>query len=186
LSPKKHVDLLQLINRNLTVDLTQEVNMSGSLNRAQLIGHLGKKPEVRTNLAGGKVVSFPVATSERWTDERTGERVERTEWHRIVIFNPKLGELAEKYLDKGSRVFIEGLIRTRKWQDREGVDRYTTEIQLPSFNGTLTFLDSKQQGETGDVQPEGEADPQPAEAPAPEEGEAEAEAPSRRGRKAKA
>jgi single-strand DNA-binding protein len=151
--------------------------MSGSLNRASLIGHIGAKPEVRTGQGGGRVVTFSLATSERWTDERTGERQERTEWHRIVIFNLKLGELAEKYLDKGSKVFVEGIIRTRKWQDKDGVDRYSTEIQLPTFNGTLTFLDRK---------PEGEADPQPDEAPAAEPAEAEAETTSRRGKKAKA
>ena len=94
--------------------------MSGSLNRASLIGHLGAKPEVRTGQGGGRVVTFSLATSERWTDERTGERQERTEWHRVVIFNLKLGELGEKYLDKGSKVFIEGIIRTRKWQDKDG------------------------------------------------------------------
>lgn len=150
--------------------------MSGSLNRASLIGHLGAKPEVRTGQGGGRVVTFSIATSERWTDERTGERQERTEWHRIVIFNLKLGELAEKYLEKGSKVFIEGIIRTRKWQDKDGADRYSTEIQLPTFNGTLTFLDRK---------PEGEADPQPEEASAAEPDEAEPATP-RRGKKAKA
>jgi single-strand DNA-binding protein len=150
--------------------------MSGSLNRASLIGHLGAKPEVRTGQGGGRVVTFSIATSERWTDERTGERQERTEWHRIVIFNLKLGELAEKYLEKGSKVFIEGIIRTRKWQDKDGADRYSTEIQLPTFNGTLTFLDRK---------PEGEADPQPEEASAAEPDEAEPATP-RRGKQAKA
>jgi single-strand DNA-binding protein len=150
--------------------------MSASLNRAMLIGHLGSKPEVRTGQGGGRVVTFSVATSERWTDERTGERQERTEWHRIVIFNLKLGELAEKYLDKGSKVFVEGIIRNRKWQDKDGVDRYSTEIQLPTFNGTLSFLDRK---------PEGEADPQPDEAVAAEPAQAEAETPTRRGKKSK-
>jgi single-strand DNA-binding protein len=150
--------------------------MSASLNRAMLIGHLGSKPEVRTGQGGGRVVTFSVATSERWTDERTGERQERTEWHRIVIFNLKLGELAEKYLDKGSKVFVEGIIRNRKWQDKDGVDRYSTEIQLPTFNGTLSFLDRK---------PEGEADPQPDEAAAAEPAQAEAETPTRRGKKSK-
>jgi single-strand DNA-binding protein len=151
--------------------------MSGSLNRASLIGHLGSAPEGRTGQGGSRIVTFSLATSERWTDERTGQRQERTEWHRIVIFNPKLGELAEKYLEKGSKVFIEGIIRTRKWQDKEGADRYSTEIQLPNFNGTLTFLDRK---------PEAEAEPQSDEAPAAEPAEAEAETTPRRGKKAKA
>jgi single-strand DNA-binding protein len=100
--------------------------MSGSLNRAMLIGHLGNAPEGRNGQGGSRIVTFSLATSERWTDERTGQRQERTEWHRVVIFNPKLGELAEKYLEKGSKVFIEGIIRTRKWQDKEGADRYST------------------------------------------------------------
>jgi single-strand DNA-binding protein len=151
--------------------------MSGSLNRAQLIGHLGTKPEGRNGQGGGRIVTFSLATSERWTDERSGERQERTEWHRIVIFNAKLGELAEKYLDKGSKVFIEGIIRTRKWQDKDGVDRYSTEIQLSTFNGTLTFLDSK---------PEGKAEPEAEEAPAAEAAEADADKTARRGKKAKA
>jgi single-strand DNA-binding protein len=151
--------------------------MSGSLNRAMLIGHLGSKPEVRAGQGGGRIVTFSLATSERWTDEKTGERQERTEWHRIVIFNLKLGELAEKYLDKGSKVFVEGIIRTRKWQDKDGVDRYSTEIQLSTFNGTLTFLDSK---------PEGKAEPEAEEAPAAEPAEAETDTTTRRGKKAKA
>jgi single-strand DNA-binding protein len=151
--------------------------MSGSLNRAMLIGHLGNAPEGRNGQGGSRIVTFSLATSERWTDERTGQRQERTEWHRVVIFNPKLGELAEKYLEKGSKVFIEGIIRTRKWQDKEGADRYSTEIQLPNFNGTLTFLDRK---------PEGEAEPQSDEVPAAEPAGAEAETTTRRGKKAKA
>ena len=151
--------------------------MSGSLNRAMLIGHLGSKPEGHTGQGGGRIVTFSIATSERWTDERSGERRERTEWHRVVIFNLKLGELAEKYLNKGSKVLVEGMIRTRKWQDKDGADRYSTEIQLPSFNGTLTFLDNK---------PEGEADPQPDDAPAAEPAEAEPETTPRRGKKSKA
>jgi single-strand DNA-binding protein len=151
--------------------------MSGSLNRAQLIGYLGTKPEGRNGQGGGRIVTFSLATSERWTDERSGERQERTEWHRIVIFNLKLGELAEKYLDKGSKVFIEGIIRTRKWQDKDGVDRYSTEIQLSTFNGTLTFLDRK---------PEGEAEPEAEEAPAAEPVDAETNTTTRRGKKAKA
>jgi single-strand DNA-binding protein len=151
--------------------------MSGSLNRAMLIGHLGTKPEGREASGGSRIVTFSLATSERWIDERSGERQERTEWHRIVIFNAKLGELAEKYLDKGSKVFLEGIIRTRKWQDKEGADRYSTEIQLPNFHGTLTFLDRK---------PEGEAEPQPDEAAAAEPAEAQAETTTRRSKKAKA
>ena len=109
--------------------------MSASLNRASLSVISAASRKSAHGQGGSRIVTFSLATSERWTDERSGERQERTEWHRIVIFNPKLGELAEKYLDKGSKVFIEGIIRTRKWQDKEGVDRYSTEIQLPSSTG---------------------------------------------------
>ena len=116
--------------------------MSGSLNRVQLIGNLGADPEVRTLQNGGRVVTLAIATGESWRDRQTGERKERTEWHRVVIFNEALGELAEKYLEKGAKVFIEGQLRTRKWQDQSGADRYSTEIHLTPYHATLTFLDS--------------------------------------------
>ena len=117
--------------------------MSGYLNRVQLIGNLGRDPEVRTSQSGSKVVTLSVATSESWKDERTGERRERTEWHRVVIFAEGLGSIAEKYLAKGAKIFVEGSIRTRKWQDQSGADRYSTEVHLTPYNGTLTFLDRK-------------------------------------------
>jgi len=117
--------------------------MSGSLNRATLIGNLGHDPEVRTTQNGGRVVTLSLATSESWKDDTTGERRERTEWHRIVIFSEALGKIAEQYLVKGAKVFVEGAIRTRKWQDQSGADRYSTEIHLTPYNGTLTFLDKK-------------------------------------------
>ena len=117
--------------------------MSGSLNRAQLIGNLGHDPEVRLTESGSKVVTLNVATSDSWNDRSSGERRQRTEWHHIVIFSEPLAALAEKYLTKGAKVFVEGAIRTRKWQDRSGADRYSTEIQLTPFNGTLTFLDRR-------------------------------------------
>ena len=117
--------------------------MSGYLNKATLIGNLGRDPELRTTQNGGNVVTLSVATSENWKDERTGERRERTEWHRIVIFNEGLGNAAEKYLRKGSKVYVEGQIRTRKWQDQSGADRYSTEIHLTPYNGVLIFLDNK-------------------------------------------
>lgn len=113
--------------------------MSGSLNRVQLIGNLGRDPEVRTTETGKRVVTLNVATTESWKDQ-SGNRVERTEWHRVVIWNDALGEIAEKYLSKGSKIFLEGQIRTRKWQDQSGQDRYSTEIHLSPYNGTLTFL----------------------------------------------
>jgi single-strand DNA-binding protein len=117
--------------------------MSGYLNRASLIGNLGHDPEVRTMQNGKQVVTLSIATSETWKDDVTGERRERTEWHRIVIFNEALGTLAGQFLTKGAKVFVEGSIRTRKWQDQAGADRTSTEIHLTPFNGTLTFLDKK-------------------------------------------
>jgi len=102
--------------------------MAGSVNKVILIGNLGRDPEIRTTNNGAKVANFPLATSETWRDRQSGERRERTEWHRVVIFNDKLGEVAEKYLRKGSKVYVEGSLRTRKWQGQDGQDRYTTEI----------------------------------------------------------
>src|SRR5271166_3152775 len=121
--------------------------MSGSLNRATLIGNLGADPEVRTTQSGQRIVSFNIATTESWKDPQSGERRERTEWHRVVIFNEGLGKIAEQYLTKGAKVFVEGALRTRKWQDQSGADRYSTEIHLTPYNGTLTFLDRKKDGD---------------------------------------
>ena len=109
----------------------------------QLIGNLGRDPEVRTTQSGGRVVTLSIATSESWKDERSGERRERTEWHRVVIFNDGLGKIAEHYLEKGAKVYLEGKLTTRKWQDQSGADRYSTEIHLSPYNGVLTFLDSR-------------------------------------------
>ena len=120
--------------------------MSGYLNRATLIGNLGADPEVRTTPSGQRIVSFSIATTESWKDQHSGERRERTEWHRVVIFNEGLGKIAEQYLAKGAKVFVEGKLSTRKWQDQQGNDRYTTEIQLSPYAGTLTFLDSRRNG----------------------------------------
>ena len=117
-----------------------------TVNRVQLIGNLGRDPEVRTTQNGGRVVTLSIATSESWKDERSGERRERTEWHRVVIFNEGLGKTAERYLEKGAKVFLEGKLTTRKWQDQSGADRYSTEIHLTPYNGVLTFLDSRRDG----------------------------------------
>jgi single-strand DNA-binding protein len=118
--------------------------MSGSsLNRVTLIGHLGADPEVRSLRDGSTIVTFSLATSERWKDRNSGETREQTEWHRIVIFNPGLAKLAEQYLQRGSRILIEGKLRTNKWQDQSGQDRYTTEIAVTPYNGLLTFLDGR-------------------------------------------
>jgi single-strand DNA-binding protein len=121
--------------------------MSGYLNKATLIGNLGQDPEVRTMQSGGQVVTLSIATSESWKDPRSGERRERTEWHRVVIFNEGLGKIAEQYLAKGAKVYVEGQIRTRKWQDQSGADRYSTDIHLTPYNGEIKFLDSRKPGE---------------------------------------
>ena len=121
--------------------------MSGSLNKVQLIGNLGADPESRAMQNGGLVVTLSVATNESWRDQASGERRTRTEWHRVVIFNEGLGRIADQYLTKGARVYVEGMLRTRKWQDAEGRDRYGTEIHLTPYNGTLTFLDVPRAGE---------------------------------------
>ena len=123
--------------------------MAGSLNKVMLIGNLGKDPEVRSFANGGKVCSFSIATSENWKDKNTGEKREKTEWHNISIFNENLVRIAEQYLKKGSKVYIEGPLQTRKWQDQSGADRYTTEIVLQNYNGTLVLLDRAEGGGGG-------------------------------------
>ena len=114
--------------------------MAGSVNKVIIVGNLGRDPEVRSFANGGKVVSLNIATSENWRDKASGERKERTEWHRVSIFNEALGKIAEQYLKKGSTVYIEGQLETRKWQDQSGADRFTTEVVLRQFNGQLTLL----------------------------------------------
>src|SRR6478752_727480 len=120
--------------------------MAGSVNKVILVGNLGRDPEVRRLGNGEPVVNLRVATSESWKDKGTGERKEKTEWHSVVIFNENLGRVAEQYLKKGSKVYIEGQLQTRKWQDQSGVEKYTTEIVLQRFRGELTILDSRGQG----------------------------------------
>ena len=117
--------------------------MSGSVNKAIIVGNLGADPEIRQTRDGRAVANLRVATNESWKDRNTGERNERTEWHRVAIFNEGLVRVVENYLQKGSKVYIEGQIRTRKWQDREGNDRYSTEIVLQNFNSQLHILDSR-------------------------------------------
>jgi single-strand DNA-binding protein len=117
--------------------------MAGSVNKVILVGNLGRDPEVRSTQDGAKIVQLSLATSESWKDRNSGERRERTEWHRVVIFNDRLTEVAEQYLRKGSKVYVEGQLQTRKWQDKEGMDRYTTEVVLGRFRGELTMLDSR-------------------------------------------
>ncbi len=120
--------------------------MAGSVNKVILIGNLGKDPEVRSMQNGGKVVNLSIATSESWRDKNSGERQEKTEWHRVVIFNEKLGEVAEKYLKKGAKVYVEGALQTRKWTDNAGVEKYSTEVVLQRFRGELTMLDGGKGG----------------------------------------
>src|SRR5579871_3920208 len=115
--------------------------MAGSVNKVILIGNLGRDPEVRRTNAGAPVVNLRIATSESWRDKNSGERQERTEWHSVVIFNENLARIAEQYLKKGSKVYVEGQLQTRKWQDQTGQDRYTTEVVLSRFRGELTLLD---------------------------------------------
>ena len=114
--------------------------MAGSVNKVILVGNLGQDPEVVSLNDGNKIVKFSLATSERWKDRNTGEQRDRTEWHRVVIFNENLGRIAEQYLRKGSSVYLEGQIQTRKWQDQQGQDRYTTEVVLARYRGELTLL----------------------------------------------
>lgn len=123
--------------------------MAGSVNKVILIGNLGADPEVRTFQNGGKVANLRIATSETWKDKNTGERREKTEWHTVAIFQEGLVRIAEQYLKKGSKVYIEGKLQTRKWQDQSGQDRYSTEVVLNGYDGTLTMLDSRSEGGGG-------------------------------------
>ena len=123
--------------------------MAGSVNKVILVGNLGRDPEVRSFPNGGKVCNLRIATSETWRDRATGERKERTEWHSVAIFNENLAKIAEQYLKKGSKVYIEGQLETRKWQDQSGADRYSTEVVLRPFRGELTLLDGRDGGGSG-------------------------------------
>ena len=120
--------------------------MAGSVNKVTLLGNLGRDPEVRSTQDGMKIVNLSIATSERWKDRNSGEQRERTEWHRVVIFNEALARIAEQYLRKGSTVYIEGQLQTRKWTDQQGVEKYTTEVVLQRYRGELTLLGSRAEG----------------------------------------
>ena len=123
--------------------------MAGSVNKVILVGNLGKDPEVRNTQDGGKIVNLTLATSETWNDKASGERKERTEWHRVVVFNERIGDVVEKYVRKGSKVYVEGALQTRKWTDQTGQEKYTTEIVIGRFRGELTLLDSRNAGAEG-------------------------------------
>jgi single-strand DNA-binding protein len=120
--------------------------MAGSVNKVILVGNLGRDPEIRNLQDGTKVANLSVATSESWRDKTTGERREKTEWHRVVIFNDRLTDVVEKYLKKGSKIYVEGALQTRKWTDQSGVEKYTTEVVLTRFRGDLTMLDGRSGG----------------------------------------
>lgn len=123
--------------------------MAGSVNKVILVGNLGRDPEVRTSQDGSKIVNLNIATSETWKDRSSGERKEKTEWHRVVIFNPNLADVAERFLKKGSSVYIEGALQTRKWTDQQGVEKYSTEVVIGRFKGELTLLGGRGDGGGG-------------------------------------
>ena len=135
--------------------------MAGSVNKVILVGNLGADPDVRSTKDGRPVVNLSIATSENWRDKNSGERREKTEWHRVVIFSEGLCRIAEQYLKKGSKVYVEGQLQTRKWQDDSGNDRYTTEVVLQNYGGVMTMLDSRNSG-GGDFQAMGNDSPAPA------------------------
>jgi single-strand DNA-binding protein len=146
--------------------------MAGSVNKVILVGNLGKDPEIRRTQDGRPIANLSVATSDTWRDKTTGERRERTEWHRVVIFNEGLSKIAEQYLKKGSKVYLEGQLQTRKWQDQSGQDKYTTEVVLQGFNAQLTMLD-RAGGSSGEFGPDessggdfGSSGPAPSRQPA--------------------
>ena len=134
-------------------------NMSGSVNKVTLVGNLGRDPEVRAMQNGDKIIQLSVATSDRWKDKSTGEQRERTEWHRVVIFNDALGRIAEQYLKKGSTVYLEGQLQTRKWTDQQsGQEKYTTEVVLQRYRGELTLLGSRPENQISNDQQYSEID----------------------------
>jgi single-strand DNA-binding protein len=128
-----------------------------SVNKVILVGHLGQDPEIRTTQSGQKVANLSVATSERWKDRNSGEQRERTEWHRVVIFSEGLAKIAEQYLRKGSKVYLEGQLQTRKWQDQSGQDKYSTEVVLQGFNASLVLLDGPQGQQQSNSRPSSNA-----------------------------
>lgn len=130
--------------------------MAGSVNKVILVGNLGRDPEVRHTQAGSLIVQLSLATSETWRDKASGERKEKTEWNRVVIFNEKIAEVAQKYLTKGAKIYIEGTLQTRKWTDQSGVEKYTTEVVVPRFGGALVMLETQRREPGPDDHTEGE------------------------------
>lgn len=127
-------------SQSLKYVITKEEQMAGSINKVILVGNIGQEPQVRTMQSGQKVVSFSLATSDRWRDKQSGEQKEQTEWHRVVIFNPSLVDVAERMLQKGTKLYLEGALRTRKWQNQQGVDTFTTEVVLNPYSGQMVIL----------------------------------------------
>ena len=146
--------------------------MAGSVNKVILVGNLGRDPEIRATQDGREIANLNIATSENWKDKQTGERREKTEWHRVAIFNEGLVRVAKNYLRKGSKVYIEGALQTRKWTDQSGMEKYSTEVVLQNYNGNLTMLDGRNEGGMGGGQSYGggqgsQMQPQSSGAPAP-------------------
>jgi single-strand DNA-binding protein len=142
--------------------------MAGSINKVILVGNLGNDPEIRSTQDGREIASLSLATSESWKDKHTGERREKTEWHRVVIFNENLVTVAKSYLGKGSKVYLEGQLQTRKWTDQSGQDRYTTEVVLQGFGSTLTMLDTRRDDRQDDQRVDTTPAPQRSHTPAPD------------------
>lgn len=140
--------------------------MAGSVNKVILVGNLGRDPEVRSTQDGNKIVNLSIATSERWKDRNTGEPREKTEWHRVVIFNENLARVAEQYLRKGSNIYVEGQLQTRKWTDQQGVEKYTTEVVLQRYRGELTMLGGRDSGGGAPMGMDNDYNQAPAAAPA--------------------
>jgi single-strand DNA-binding protein len=153
--------------------------MAGSVNKVILVGNLGRDPEVRNTQTGGKIVNLALATSDTWNDRASGERKERTEWHRVVIFNERIADVAEKYLKKGAKIYVEGSLQTRKWTDQGGQERYTTEVVIQNFNGTLTMLDTRAGGEGGYAGGGGMGEPSMSSSPSRAPSRAAGSSPSR-------
>jgi single-strand DNA-binding protein len=147
--------MISMVRLSKQRGLSSERTNYGSVNKVILVGNLGADPEIRRTQDGRPIANLRIATSDSWKDKSTGERKEKTEWHRVVIFNEGLSRIAEQYLKKGSKVYIEGSLQTRKWQDQSGQDKYSTEIVLQSFNGTLTLLSPfEKKEETGYGKPD--------------------------------
>jgi single-strand DNA-binding protein len=137
---------MHALNSKQTFQIFIEEIMAGSINKVILVGNLGKDPEIRATQDGREIASFSIATSDNWKDKNTGERKEKTEWHRIVVFQPGLVDIVKRYIKKGSKLYVEGALQTRKWVDNNGQDRYSTEVVIQGFNGNLTMLDTNNSG----------------------------------------